>query len=260
MPAKKSKAPKATLPKRFLHTFYLVQPVLQFMALVSLMLVLSRCSPLAPSTEKEIGPRAQPTRIGFGNNEELLRENAISGSMNLLSSERLSIISESDFALTAAPALQAERNVREEEVKLRFNSRKKIMGGQTAKKRAALFAVNLSVDQQQALWREGFVRIALNDYLQANFENNARKALYNHLLAELKELRARSFAVISDDAATHNGAEEVKVLEMDLKISLGFPSEDKGYLEIRRGAEDSASVAALTAAAQSTRKLAVVLE
>lgn len=258
MPAKKSKAPKAALPKRFLHTFYLVQPVLQFMALVSLMLVLSRCSPLAPSTEKEIGPRAQPTRIGFGNNEELLRENAIAGSMNLLSSEKLSIISESDFALTAAPALQAERNVREEEVKLRFNSRKKIMGG--PKKRAALFAVNLSVDQQQALWREGFVRIALNDYLQANFENNARKALYKHLLAELKELRARSFAVISDDAATHNGAEEVKVLEMDLKISLGFPSEDKGYLEIRRGAEDAASVAALTAAAQSTRKLAVVLE
>jgi hypothetical protein len=38
--------------KKFLHHFWLFQPILQFLTLLAVLVILSRCSPLSPSTSK----------------------------------------------------------------------------------------------------------------------------------------------------------------------------------------------------------------
>ncbi|MGZ3712215.1 MAG: hypothetical protein ACXVBE_10680 [Bdellovibrionota bacterium] len=264
MPAlkKKTPTPKAPLGKRLVHTFYLVQPVLQFVALLSLLLVLSHCSPLNPSSEKTLPkpPMAGAGGSGSGSgNEEFLKEDMIVSSLHELPSEPLSVVSEDGFQAAAESSFQADQPVRETEVKSRLDRRNRIQVIGGAKKiHKPLLAIALSADQQQALWRDGSTRVALTDYLQAAFELNARKLLFRELKDKRDELNAKAFLVVSDDAAPLNGADPHELV-MKLKVSLGVLSDEKAYLEVRR-TDDEAKTALLLSAAKGIRKLAVVLE
>lgn len=255
MPVAPKKAPQASFPKRFMHTFYLVQPVLQFVALLSLLVILSRCSPLAPSTEKNIGSKG-PSSGAAAKAEELLKESQILGSFKLLSEQKMTLISDTDFSEASADALQIEQPVREQEVKTRLERRKKKLERAGARRHLPILTVDLTADQQAALWREGKVRISLTDYLQASFDLSARKLLFKDFEANLEKLSARSYAVFTDDNASHN--EELQALAVSLKISLGVLSDERAYLELSRSGDQDA--ASLLAAAQGARKLAVVLE
>jgi hypothetical protein len=269
MPAskKKSIAPKTALTKRLKHAFYLAQPVIQFVALLSLMLVLSHCSPLSPSTEKVLAPKAGASGGSGGsgggnaNNEEFLRENLIVTSLKELPSETLSVVSEEGFQTASENSFQADQPVRESEVKTRLARRNRLqISDEGSKKfRRPLLAINLSADQQQALWRDGSVRVAVGDYLQASFELNARKILFKELSDKRDALHASAYLVVADNGAPLNGLADPHELVMKLKISLGVVSDEKAYLEVRR-TDDEAKIALLLSAAHGVRKLAVVLE
>lgn len=250
---KNTKAPRATLPKRMMHTFYLVQPVLQFVALLSMILVLSRCSPLAPSTEKTVGgPKATVSKGDSSNSENLLREDALR--FEEIANEPINMVSEEVYKMSSEGALDPEQSVREHEMKSRLEKRRKKRGPHgLGVANGRLVKIHLNAEQRRSLFQDGVVRIDLAEYLQAGYELNARKLLFRDMQAGVKELRAHSFLVMQSE---HAAPQEES---LSLKISFASLGEEKAYLEIRRGAED-AQAAMQLASLDGVRKLAVVLE
>lgn len=256
-PKAKKRAPRATFAKRMRHTFYLVQPALQFAALVMVMVFLSRCSPLAPSTDKVIPGAKAPASpsIGTGNQDELLKENLISKSLEEITRNSLLMVSENSFEELNAGSLQSEQSAPEPEMREYLNLRSKRLRMASRAPRSPLLTINLSDEQQQALLRDGKVRINLALHL-SGFELKAKRLLFK-AMKEVK-LAAKSYLVVADDAAQNSGSGEAKELPVALKISIALLSDEQVILEIVRLGDDPAQNALLPPV--PARKLAVVLE
>lgn len=258
MPAKRKNPPRAPFAKRFWHTFYLVQPVLQFAALLSLLLVFGRCSPLNPSTDKVVPKPPSASGGASGGDESFIRENQIVSSLQEISRDSLSVVSDDEFAAASEGAVETERATRESDMKSLLDRQEKKAKLRLAQAGSPLpiLKLSLTAEQQQQLWRDGSVRIALQDHLQATLDAGARRLVFRKLQGRMNsddKLHGRAYLVLlgADDA--------LQSMALDLKISFGALSDEQAYLELRRSEKD-AKDALLISASHNVRKLAVVLE
>jgi hypothetical protein len=249
------KIPRAPFAKRARYTLYLVQPALQFAALILVMVFLSRCSPLAPSTDT-LSPvkGAHSENVGAnGNVEGTLREDLIINSLMEVSSDPVIAIPEADFSELTQGALQSDQAASEAQVQRLLDLRsKKLRFAGAGQNLGPLVNIRFSSEQLQSLWREGKVRIDLADHL-SGFDAKSRQLLFREFQAPTKKIGAKSYFVLDDDAAQNA---ELRNLQLPLKISLGVISEDKAYLEISRDEQIALPLSAIN----PFRKLAVVLE
>lgn len=261
MPARK--APKTKPRKIWVHTFYLVQPFVQFMAIVAVILTFAGCSPLAPSSTRLPGLKSpgEDSAATSQAAEEAAREQAIQKSFQSVSEHGLSVISESDYRQRSQGILHAEESLDERQVTSLRDQRRRHLGLGAAPK---VLVLPLSDRAMSSLFREGVVRIDLNDRL-SRAQPRARKALYKLAAAAMAEaeLDASSYLVLSD-ATIKRVQGAFDSLHVDLKISLAVMEDDQAFLEIRRkdnaqsASQDNAAL--LEAALREARRLAIVLE
>jgi hypothetical protein len=259
MSSKAKRAPKASRPKLWVHTFYLLQPFVQFFALIAMMLILARCSPLAPSTDR-VG--ALNTNPPIDNSEQAAAaalEQEIQASLSEINTTQLEVIPESEMNKISADAPHVDVAMRELDVKGVFPT----MGKKRKNRKVMLLP--LTADSQEALFRDGHVRIQLSDRLKSQTKDKALRLLLQNLNSSIanKEIGAAAYLVMSDATMQRvNGAFDS--LNLSLKVSLSIPAEDRAYLEIQREEDDPAhaqdNAALLAAALDEHGQLAILLE
>jgi hypothetical protein len=260
MPTKaKKRAPKASRKKVWVHTFYLLQPFVQFAALIAVMLILARCSPLAPSTDRnEALQVTRPSENGEMAAAAALEEE-IQSSLAEVNTTQLEVIPESEMNRIASDAPHVDSPMQELDVKSVFP----IVGKKRKNRKVMLLP--LAPESQEALFRDGRVRIHLSERMKSQTKEKALRFLLQNLNASLanKEIGAAAYLVLPDATMQRvNGAFDS--LSLTLKVSLSIPAEDRAYLEIQRMEDDPAhaqdNAALLAAALDEAGQLAILLE
>lgn len=253
------RAPKASRPKIWVHTFYLLQPFVQFFALIAIMVILTRCSPLAPSTDRVSALTGNPPLENSEQAAAAALEQEIQASLSEINTTQLEVIPESEMNRISSDAPHVDSPLRELDVKGVFSS-----VGKKRKNRKVMM-LPLSAESQEALFRDGQVRIQLSDRLKSQTKEKPLRLLLQNLNASIanKELGAAAYLVMPDATMQRvNGAFDS--LNLSLKVSLSIPADDRAYLEIHREEDDPAhaqdNAALLAAALDEHGQLAILLE
>ena len=256
----KKRAPKASR-KKAVFTFHLLQPFFQFLALVAVMFVFTRCSPLAPSTDKAgFGSNSGTSSSTGGAAAAAVLEQSIQESLAEVSSHDAKIVSETEFRKVTEGTLSADDAIEERDAKSLFEQRRRGLGRRAGK----LLFVTLPTDRVATLVKDGKIRIDLNERLSRAHEKG-RRAFYKNLnkLREDGALDATGYLVMPDTTMkrVQNGFDD---LSLSLKVSYGAPTEEQAFLEIRRvddeASSDETNAALLDAAVREAQALAIVLE
>lgn len=272
MPARKSekRPPRASRKKRLLHTFYLVQPVLQFMALAAVVFIFARCSPLAPTTDRNAGTIAASAQSQPAASNQFIeaqaQEELLAKSMKEISLDTVAVVSESEFHQVAPDVLNADQPAEDNEVANLLERRNQRLQKNPLRKRPKLLALSLSTERQATLFQEGKIRIDLSDRLDGSLSPKARKLLFQQMRQaqdnKTANLNASSYLVLNDDATQDNAP--YHKLNLQLRMALAVPSAEQAVLEIERQADDDSSrelnAALLEAAIAHGHKLAIILE
>ena len=249
MPAKPRKpaAPKASRQKRAAFTFHLLQPFFQFGALLLVLLAFTRCSPLAPSTDKA-GFMEGNGPAGLALKSEAL-EQTIQASLRDVSSREAKLISETEFRKVTEDVKSADDTLDE-------STAKSIVDRRT--KKSKILFLTLSPEQAQGLVKEGKVRISLNERLSGAC-GGAKSLLVRHLKTEQRKGKLDAVGyLVMPDAVMKRGTHDD--LSLELKISFGAPSDEEAYLQISRAESDEGDASLLEGALRDLRNLAIVLE
>lgn len=246
------KLPPASKRKRLLHAFYLAQPFLQFFALMAVLFVLGRCSPLSPSTDRSVvrsfsdnGVKA--TEQSLTQAEELDINNSLQDISDLSS---IAVISQSQFADLTAESVHADQGADEARVKQVFGRRGP---------RAHLLVLPLLSSEYDKFFREGSARADLAQRL-GQLDGQVRK-LYFSELNRAANKNAKVVLVVADAAMQKIG--NIRSLPIQAKVRLGFPKEDRAYIQLSRQNQqplEERDAALIHAVLAQQPKLAVVLE
>lgn len=251
----RKKAPRAGKTKRFLHAFYLVQPLLQFFALILMIGILGACSPLAPSTDKLPKPIStvlggESSRADAEAQEQLVQKNLKEISVN-----DLVILSDSKFESQTREALSGDSAFNEGELDELLKKRRR-----NPLRKGKLAVIQLSADKQSALWRDGTVRLSLADAFPKG-EAKAKKMLARLLKEESDKLNLDAVGhLVLPDAAMHD---EYSDISLQIRVSLAVLADDRAYIEIRRMTDEEnreTNAALLEPAIRASRQLAITLE
>ncbi len=232
MPKSRSKNPPAAKKsKRMLHALYMVQPFLQFAALMAVLFVLGRCSPLSPSSDKsrlksisENGAIAVPTERG----EDAATEEAIKQTIHDVSeNEEMPVISQSAYAEYIALGLHADKPADAARVKQVFQQRNREI-----RRLTRVLVLPLSAEEKARLV-QGSVRIDLSRRLSSSMDAGTQKLLFSLLRDQPKPLKGKVFLVLSDEAM--GGPEAVTAIPMHTKLRLAvLPGEERAFLQLNR--------------------------
>lgn len=92
--------------KKIWHHFWLIQPILQFLGLLGILFVLSRCSPLAPSTDKAsaiaTADRANIVDNNVTSNVEKKRQSELLSDASDIPSLEANVLKENDYNTIAS--------------------------------------------------------------------------------------------------------------------------------------------------------------
>jgi hypothetical protein len=218
-----------------MHAFYLAQPFLQFMALMAVLFTLSRCSPLASSTDKgskmlnasSLGSTHTPLAIQSAEDEDIKRE-----LKDLRGADELDVIGQSEFASKVeANSLEADKGADLTGVQGLFRAR----AAQGLRRNVRLLVLRLNKEQREAFFQNGSARVDLASALGGNMAPDVRRAYFTevHKLAAASNLSAHAYLVVADEDAAAPDA--VNALPVQPKFQLAiFPSDDKAYLQVSR--------------------------
>lgn len=267
MPAKANthRAPKTTRRKVWVHAFYLCQPFLQFFALIAVLIIFTRCSPLAPSTDKTSALKTGPRGDTSGLAEALALEDSFLKNLKELSVTEMEVVSETGIESVAKDAPHIDLPMEENEVRSFFELRNKRGITALKRRRPNVLFLPLNQDLQDSFFANGAVRIDLSSRLKGHTKDDARRLLFQNLRQAInnKELGAAAYLTLPDSTMTRvQGA--FSDLKIQVKISLSVPDDDSAYLEVRR-LDDGASQAEinavlLAAALKEDAQLAILLE
>lgn len=262
MPVKK--APAAKTKKVWLHAFYLAQPIVQFLTLIAVLVVFTRCSPLASSTDRL--PKLKTLEEVQGPNSaaaaEAAREESIVKNSKEVSEHDLTVVSETEFRQSSKSLLHADDNLDERQVQSLEQERDQARAV-PFRRTPKILVLPLGQEKLTELFREGKLRVNLSERLH-RAQPRARQSLYKLLAKSLEsgDLDANSHLVLSD-AAMRRARTDFTALSVRLKLSFSQVDADEAYLEIRRVDEPTDSqdnAALLEAALRETRRLAIILE
>lgn len=269
MPAKPVKAPKASAKKssraprskQWIYTFYLVQPVLQFLAIVVIVLAFARCSPLAPSTLKESSQavKTEPSENASQRAEEQAKEDAIQKSLMEMDHSPLMVTSEEDILDLSKDVPHIENPIDESTIKNIFEKRSSLK----VQNKPKISYVTLKEEEKAQFFQTGQLRIDVTEKLRLvekaklQFLKNMKKSISS------KEIGISIHLVLPNATMQRvNGAFED--LDLHIKMSLGMPSEDKLYLHLEKLPEDPAkaqdNAVLLDAALQESLGLVLFLD
>lgn len=251
--------PKASRRKRLIHTFYLIQPILQFFALIAVIGIFSRCSPLASSTDKstikstqEFLQQQETQKAQLAAEEELIKKN-----LKELSSDSVEVISDSELEKISATSLHADEAISESQVKQQWQHRNMQA---LSLRRPKIIRLLLRPDKIDKLWNDGSIRIDIAEYLRGSMNERARQIFLQELKSahEKLDLGATIYISIPDAQFQKN----LSQLNWAVKVSLSMPSEDKAILELTKGEPESANKdqPLLEAALRETKQMAIVVE
>lgn len=251
MPAAKKKIPRASRAKRMIHAFYLIQPILQFLVLVLMIGILSRCSPLAPSADR-IGDKIAKSELIVNNsgNDANLADEAQSKE---LSNDSVRVIKESLFTREARDSLRSEEQADEAEVRNVWRSH----SNGNPIRHSKIITIALSDEQKTKLWTDGNVHIDLADYTRKFIDERGQRLFLKELKKnhENLDISAEAFVVVPDAAFQT----EYTSIEMKIKVSLSMPAPDKAVLIVKRNSESDAEPV-LDSALHDAKVTAIVLE
>ncbi len=252
MPARKhsKKPPAAPRKKRAMHALYMAQPLLQFFALMAVLLVLGRCSPLSSSTEKSAlkktsdnGVIATPTEQGLNQAEE---EDIRKSFRPLNEAEEIAVESEKEFAQGSRETLHGNRPADADRVKHVFQSR-----------RGRLLVLPLSPEEQLA-FKQGSVRIDLAKRLLPSMNAETQKLYFNLLQRQAKRLQGRIVLLLPHELA--QAPDAVTSIPLRAKVELGFLADDKAFLRASHDQLDDLQQELIRSNLERASGLAVVLE
>jgi hypothetical protein len=264
MPAKsfKNQLPAASKRKRFLHAFYLAQPFLQFFALMAVMIILSRCSPLASSVDRTYGSGSALGGLQAGpaeNAQTIVKEELVRKSMKeITDASELKIVSEAAFTQATRDTLRADDSIDLSQVKSVFDRRIKT----TDFRRPNILEIPLSAEQRNHLFQEGSLRIDLSDRLKTSMDTKTRSFFFEELAESEKQLDLGAELFLVSSELAPQSANSKTDLSVHLKISLAIIGSDLAFLDIARTEEhpSDAQQEQLKAQLSQAQSLAVVLE
>ncbi len=214
-----------------LHALNMAQPFIQFFALMLVLFVLGRCSPLSPSSEKsrlkgisENGVSATPTETG----ESLALEEDIKKSLRDVSEEEeMAVFSQSEYSAYIAHGLHANKPADLGHVKLLLQQR-----AREIRRSTRVLVIPLSAEEKAALV-QGSLRIDLAKRLSATMDPATQNFLFSQLNDHPKRLHAKAILVLSDEAM--NSPEAVASIPLHTKLRLAvLPGEERAFLQIFR--------------------------
>ncbi len=257
MPARNrsQKPPAAPRSKRMLHALYMAQPLLQFVALMAVLLVLGRCSPLSPSTEKSAlkktsdnGVVATPAGPSEQANNQAQEEDIKKSLRDVNDAEDVAVVSEKEFNASSRESIHGNQPADSDRVKFVFQSRK-----------PRLLVLPLSAEEKQN-FAQGAVRIDLAKRLSSQMSEDTRKLYFNLLYRQLKRLHGRAVVLLSQDQM--DLPEAVNSLPIRARVQLGFLGDDQAFLRLSRAEEhiDDAQQELIRSHMERAVALAVVLE
>lgn len=252
-------APKSSRKKSWVHTFYLVQPVMQFLALVATLVLFARCSPLASSTDKSstlqlnatTGNRTTPQA------EEAAQEEAIQKSLQELTQDDIGVISVDDMKKLP---LEIEKTylANKSQVETSFDRKSEMK-----KYKGAIIALHIEMKDAKDLFLGADLRIPLHDLVKYKDEDTL-----NHFLSRLEEshqkdgLKAKIYLTAPENALQQQP--DLQDIKMPFIASLGFPSDNQGFIEIKlrpqTASEKDANAALLLAGESHWNTLSIILE
>lgn len=263
--AKAHRAPKTARKKVWVHAFYLLQPFLQFFALVAVLFIFARCSPLAPSTDKSALKSSGPITTDTSSLAEAAAlEEAFLNNLKELSVSEMEVISETEIEANTRSAPHVDEPMDESGIRTLFEKRNK-KGVAGLKKPSQVLFLPLDQASQEAFFVNSVLRIDLSERIKGHTKEKARRLLFQHLQesAESKKIGATALLVMPDATMERvNGA--FADLKLSIKISISIPSDDKAYLEIRRVDEAAShtqdNAVLLEAALKEATQLSILLE
>jgi|GEM_PF-5264408 len=229
MPKTRSKNPSAAKKrKRMLHAFYLAQPFLQFAALMVVLFVLGRCSPLSPSSDKSVlknisdGVKATPTENG----ENAALEDAIKEANHELSDEPvMAAVSQTEYAAYVKESIHADKPANAARVKHIFQKRARELRRDTR-----ALVIPLSADEKARLI-QGSVRIDLSKRLASSMDPATQKLFFS--LLRDRSLQGKPVLVLSDE--TMASPDAVKPIPLRTKVRLAvLRGDEKAFLQVSR--------------------------
>jgi len=251
--------PKSSRKKSWVHTFYLVQPVMQFLALVATLVLFARCSPLSPSTDKistlqlnaTTGDRISPQA------ELTAQEEAIQQSLKELSQGEISVISVDDLK-KQTPEIKDSYLANKSLVESSFERKREL-----TKYKGALISIHVDMKTAKGLFLGANLRIPLHEALRYKDEETLA-----HFLSSLEEshqkegLKAKVYLTAPEDALRQQP--ELQQLQLPFYVSLGFPSENQGFMELKlrpqAALEKAANATLLTVGETQWNTLSIILE
>lgn len=245
--------PRASNWKRALHTLYLVQPVLQFLLLAVAITALSRCSPLAPSSNKG------PLKNILGSSSE--KSEGVSALLNAnWVDQSLTLVSETEMALTSEQSINEElKGIQEARAEVnRFVSIEPSATAQMA--RAPALLIKLSHESLVKLIANGKVRHDLSENLAQLRPEDMNEALLR--LRDRPELiNATAQLILPDELISVHRDAKLKV-----RISIAVLDAQHAVLQVshrlsdERPEEREARIRALNNAALDAKRLAIIID
>lgn len=231
--ASQKKPPIASRRKRAVHLFYLAQPFLQFVALMAILLVLGRCSPLASSTDKG-AKMVSASSLASPHTEQAIKgaedEDIHNELTDVRSADELAVIKQSDFTTqVAANALDAEKASSLTDVQGLFRAHAQ---HGLRRNNVRLLVLRLTKEQRDAFFQAGSVRVNLAEALAGTMAPDVRHAYFAELHKLMHgDLTAKAYLILADEDMASPDA--VNTLPVAPKFQLAiFPNDEKAYLDV----------------------------
>jgi hypothetical protein len=260
MPTKKprKKPPVASQRKQIIYAFYLVQPFLQFFALIGVLFFLTRCSPLSPSTDKANKPKPVTENAVVSTSpaapdtaEEPFADSEIEqAEKEIADDEEMPILSKGKFGESTRESLHADKATSSSDVKLLFQQR--------LRRPTSVLVIPLSAEEKQKLLR-GSVRLNLAKRLSPTMSAETQKQFFSQM-REAKQLRAKAVLVMEKGDEGPNAVVSIP-LRTRVRLAL-MPGNEQAFLKvIRDDAQiDEAQKELIRSNLERALELAVVLE
>ena len=233
---RRKQPPSASRRKRFLYAFYLVQPFLQFAALMTVFFALSRCSPLSSSQDRSSLQKAVSDGVkavpGDNLDQRAEEEDVKRELKEISSSDDLAVVSESEFEKLTEGSLNADRPTEPSKIRQIFQGRPRLRREGSTR----ILTIHLTSQQRNEIGAGSGLKkpIPLAERLRGVAMPSAdlRKAFFGEL-HRLSRLEAKIYLVLPDDALQDHEAPRALPIATKSYFFL-LPSQEKAFLSVHR--------------------------
>lgn len=263
-----SVAPRASTKKKIFYFFHLIQPVLQFIAIVALLGVFARCSPLAPTTTKSLQDKNSNTLSQSNKVEDQIKSDLIASSLEEISLTKVEFLSTDDSQELLANSLNLSQVYTREQVSNFLHKYPR------TKKNPKIALLSLSLDEleQTHLFQNFTLQLNLQEKLQQSLasDSEAIDGVYKILQSLKNDQKLSAKVIVSLDKdilkANKTGLENLTA-RIKTKLALIQTEQlitdsylDLSYISTKNPIAQKRDAEALRSALDSAAVVSIVLE